>query len=71
MERKELFTIYLDKINLAKPVGSFVEYLARATPGMSGADIANVCNEAALHAARQANQAVGVCIIYLHHYCLF
>ena len=47
-----MFELYLKKLILEKPVGEFVNYLAQATPGMSGADIANVCNEAALHAAR-------------------
>lgn len=52
--------MYLKKLTLEHKVGEFVDYLAQATPGMSGADIANVCNEAALHAAREANKTVGV-----------
>ena len=59
-ERKELFEMYLKKLTLEEPIGDFVNFLAQATPGMSGADIANVCNEAALHAARESKQSVGV-----------
>lgn len=61
-----MFELYLKKLILEKPVGEFVNYLAQATPGMSGADIANVCNEAALHAAREGNQSVGVSL-----FCFF
>lgn len=59
-ERKELFDMYLKKITLSKPIGPFTDFMAQATPGMSGADIANICNEAALHAAREARTTVSV-----------
>jgi cell division protease FtsH len=57
-ERKEIFEVHLRPI---KKVSSEldIEFLARQTPGFSGADIANVCNEAALIAARKGNKAVG------------
>lgn len=57
--------MYLNKLSLSKPIGSFTDYLAQATPGMSGADIANVCNEAALHAAREARTTVEV-YVYIY-----
>lgn len=49
-ERQEIFEVHLRPLKLAEDVKS--EFLARQTPGFSGADIANVCNEAALIAAR-------------------
>ena len=49
-ERKAVFGVHLRNIKLSKDVD--VDLLARQTPGFSGADIANVCNEAALIAAR-------------------
>lgn len=51
-ERKEMFMVYLQRLLLAQPPESFRDRLAQLSPGMSGADIANICNEAALHAAR-------------------
>ena len=55
-ERKEVFGVHLRKIKLSKDVD--IDLLARQTPGFSGADIANVCNEAALIAARHNKKAV-------------
>ena len=55
-ERKAIFGVHLKPINLAK--GIQVEALAAQTPGFSGADIANICNEAALIAARRKKEAV-------------
>lgn len=55
-ERKEIFEVHLKPLKLGEDVG--VEFLASQTPGFSGADIANVCNEAALVAARKDKQAV-------------
>ena len=52
--------MYLEKISLEKPAGQFLDFLSQATPGMSGADIANVCNEAALNAAREGHDTVKV-----------
>ena len=55
-ERKEVFGVHLRPIKLDQSVD--VDTLARQTPGFSGADIANVCNEAALIAARNKKKAV-------------
>jgi cell division protease FtsH len=52
-ERIEIFNVHLRPLKLGEDVD--VEFLARQTPGFSGADIANVCNEAALVAARKNN----------------
>ena len=49
-ERKEIFQVHLRPIKLDDSVD--VDFLSKQTPGFSGADIANVCNEAALIAAR-------------------
>lgn len=56
-ERKEIFQVHLRPIKIDDSVD--VDFLARQTPGFSGADIANVCNEAALIAARKAKSFVG------------
>ena len=57
-ERKEIFEVHLRPL---KKIDSEldIDFLAKQTPGFSGADIANVCNEAALIAARKGNKAVG------------
>lgn len=55
-ERKEIFEVHLRPIKKAKDVD--VELLASLSPGFSGADIANICNEAALIAARKKKDAV-------------
>ena len=55
-ERKQIFDVHLSKIKLDDTVDR--EFLAKQTPGFSGADIANVCNEAALIAARNNHEAV-------------
>ena len=55
-ERAEIFNVYLNKIKLAPNLDR--EFLAKQTPGFSGADIANVCNEAALIAARNNKKCV-------------
>ena len=55
-ERKEIFGVHLKNIKLSPEVD--VDFLAKQTPGFSGADIANVCNEAALIAARHDKQIV-------------
>ena len=55
-ERKEIFNVHLAKIKLSSDIDR--EFLAKQTPGFSGADIANVCNEAALIAARNNHEAV-------------
>lgn len=56
-ERKAVFEVHLKPLKLDNTVDP--ETLARQTPGFSGADIANVCNEAALIAARHKKNAVG------------
>ena len=56
-ERKEIFHVHLKPVKIDKSVD--VDLLSRQTPGFSGADIANVCNEAALIAARRDAKSVG------------
>ena len=56
-ERKEVFGVHLKPLKLDESVD--LDLLARQTPGFSGADIANVCNEAALIAARHSKPSVG------------
>jgi len=55
-ERKEIFEVHLKPIKLADGVD--LDLMAKQTPGFSGADIANVCNEAALIAARRSKKSV-------------
>ena len=55
-ERKEIFQVHLKPIKTDQSLD--IDFLARQTPGFSGADIANVCNEAALIAARGGKTAV-------------
>jgi cell division protease FtsH len=55
-ERKEVFKVHLKPIKIDESVD--IDFLARQTPGFSGADIANVCNEAALIAARHNSPTV-------------
>lgn len=55
-ERQEIFEVHIKPLKLAKDVN--VEFLAQQTPGFSGADIANMCNEAALIAARNGKKAI-------------
>ncbi len=55
-ERKEIFAVHVKKLKLSKDFN--VEAIAKQTPGFSGADIANVCNEAALTAARKGKKDV-------------
>ena len=56
-ERKEVFVVHLKRVKTDDSVD--IDFLARQTPGFSGADIANVCNEAALIAARHNCKTVG------------
>jgi len=56
-ERREVFNVHLKPLKLDETVD--IDFLARQTPGFSGADIANVCNEAALIAARHNREKVG------------
>jgi cell division protease FtsH len=55
-ERKEIFLVHLKPLKLDNTVD--VDFLAKQTPGFSGADIANICNEAALIAARKDKKTV-------------
>ncbi|MBO5768669.1 MAG: ATP-dependent zinc metalloprotease FtsH, partial [Bacteroidales bacterium] len=55
-ERQEIFEVHLRPLKLNKDINS--EFLAKQTPGFSGADIANVCNEAALIAARKDKKEI-------------
>jgi cell division protease FtsH len=55
-ERKEIFAVHLKPIKLEPNID--VDFLAKQTPGFSGADIANLCNEAALIAARKDKKQV-------------
>jgi len=56
LERKAIFEVHLKPIKLSETMD--INFLARQTPGFSGADIANVCNEAALIAARKSKKRV-------------
>ncbi len=55
-EREEIFKVHIKNLKVAENFD--VEFMAKHTPGFSGADIANVCNEAALTAARRDKKAV-------------
>ncbi|MCH1557585.1 MAG: ATP-dependent zinc metalloprotease FtsH [Flavobacteriaceae bacterium] len=55
-ERKEIFAVHLKPIKTTKNLDT--DFLSKQTPGFSGADIANVCNEAALIAARKSKKSV-------------
>lgn len=55
-ERKAIFEVHIKPLKLADDVN--LEFLAQQTPGFSGADIANMCNEAALIAARNSKKAI-------------
>jgi cell division protease FtsH len=56
-ERKEIFKVHLKPLKKIKTLD--IDFLAKQTPGFSGADIANVCNESALIAARKNKKSVG------------
>ncbi len=56
-ERKAIFKVHIRPLKIDKSLD--IDFLARQTPGFSGADIANVCNEAALIAARHDSKTVG------------
>ena len=56
-ERKDIFKVHLKPLKLDTTVD--VDFLAKQTPGFSGADIANICNEAALIAARHGKESIG------------
>jgi len=56
IERKEIFMVHVKPLKLDKSVD--IDFLAKQTPGFSGADIANVCNESALIAARKNHKKI-------------
>ena len=56
-ERKEIFKVHLKPLKIVKNLD--IDFLSKQTPGFSGADIANVCNESALIAARKNKKSVG------------
>ncbi|CAL4953718.1 unnamed protein product [Urochloa decumbens] len=58
--RDQIFRIYLKKLKLDKEPSFYSQRLAALTPGFAGADIANVCNEAALIAARSENAQITI-----------
>nr|XP_020643901.1 paraplegin isoform X1 [Pogona vitticeps] len=57
-ERREIFEQHLKGLKLSQASSFYSQRLAELTPGFSGADIANICNEAALHAAREGRKSV-------------
>ncbi|XP_012138148.2 SPG7 matrix AAA peptidase subunit, paraplegin [Megachile rotundata] len=57
-ERKQIFEYHLNSLSLEGKASQYAPFLAHLSPGFSGADIANVCNEAALHAATEAKTKV-------------
>ena len=56
--RRSIFEVHLKGITLSGPSSDYSSRLAALTPGFSGADIANICNEAAIIAARKSKKAV-------------
>lgn len=56
--RKEIFEVHLQGITLEDPIADIAGRLAGLTPGFAGADIANICNEAAIVAARREGESV-------------
>ncbi|NXU32686.1 SPG7 protein, partial [Thalassarche chlororhynchos] len=57
-ERREIFEQHLKGLKLIQDASFYSQHLAELTPGFSGADIANICNEAALHAAREGHKSI-------------
>uniref|UniRef100_A0A8C4IAN9 Mitochondrial inner membrane m-AAA protease component paraplegin n=1 Tax=Dicentrarchus labrax TaxID=13489 RepID=A0A8C4IAN9_DICLA len=57
-ERREIYEQHLKILKLTQPANFYSLRLAELTPGFSGADIANICNEAALHAAREGHKSI-------------
>jgi AFG3 family protein len=58
--RKAIFDVHLKNLKLKGPIEEYSPRLAALTPGFSGADIANICNEAAIHAGRKSKTAVEI-----------
>lgn len=59
-EREEIFAVHMQSIVLDKPAEEYIPKLAALTPGMSGAQVANICNEAALFAARRGGETITI-----------
>lgn len=61
-DRVDIFKVHLSKIkmNVELPKEEYARRMATLTPGFSGADIANICNEAAIIAARKSLESVGI-----------
>ncbi|XP_019360313.1 PREDICTED: paraplegin isoform X1 [Gavialis gangeticus] len=57
-DRREIFEQYLKGLKLTQTGSFYSQHLAELTPGFSGADVANICNEAALHAAREGHKSI-------------
>uniref|UniRef100_A0A8D2J7B4 SPG7 matrix AAA peptidase subunit, paraplegin n=1 Tax=Varanus komodoensis TaxID=61221 RepID=A0A8D2J7B4_VARKO len=57
-ERREIFEQHLKGLKLSQAGNFYSQRLAELTPGFSGADIANICNEAAIHAAREGHKSI-------------
>ncbi|MBN3278831.1 SPG7 protein, partial [Polyodon spathula] len=57
-ERREIFEQHLKNLKLTQSASFYSQRLAELTPGFSGADIANICNEGALHAAREGYKSI-------------
>ena len=58
--RLELFLLHMKKLKIAGVAEEFAQRLAALTPGFVGADVANICNEAAIHAARESAATVSI-----------
>ena len=58
--REQIFHVYLKKLTLDSPAEKFAERMAALTPGFSGAEISNICNEAAIVAARRDADAISI-----------
>ncbi|KJE96284.1 Rca1p [Capsaspora owczarzaki ATCC 30864] len=57
-ERREILHVHMQRLKLDMPMEQYSERIAQLTPGLSGAHLANICNEAALHAGRHLKPAV-------------
>merc|ERR1712232_531940 len=58
--REQIFHVYLKKLTLDSPAEKFAERMAALTPGFSGAEISNICNEAAIVGARRNADAISI-----------
>lgn len=58
--RQEIFMVHMKQLTLAGPAEKYAERLAALTPGFAGAEISNICNEAAIMAARKKKSTIGL-----------